>query len=172
MVKPKGKKGKGSSTLNSSSKYTNKEVVPDSEDVDPPTTLATPADNAEAKVDGPSADVAPAPEPQPDLEKVSSEIIQQQELILKPCRHLWHPDGNIVLRASNALYCVHKSILARHSAIFRDVFSSAYFGMGGLGPTGQGFCAQELYEGIPVLDMSDDDDRGILLLLEMIYELK
>lgn len=90
-----------------------------------------------------------------------------------PYPHLWHPDGNVVLRTSTSLYCVHKGIIARHSTIFREVFSSRSFGLGSLGPGGQGFCAQELYDGIlPVLDMSDDDDRDIRLLLEMIYDLK
>lgn len=42
-----------------------------------------------------------------------------------PIRHsdLWFSDGSIVLRAENTLFRVHKSLLARHSGFFHDLFT-------------------------------------------------
>ncbi|KAH0836409.1 hypothetical protein J3R83DRAFT_8010 [Lanmaoa asiatica] len=36
---------------------------------------------------------------------------------------LWFSDGSIVLRAENTLFRVHKSLLARHSGFFHDLFA-------------------------------------------------
>ncbi|KAF9219772.1 hypothetical protein BS17DRAFT_716408 [Gyrodon lividus] len=36
---------------------------------------------------------------------------------------LWFSDGSIVLRAENTLFRVHKSLLARHSGFFHDLFT-------------------------------------------------
>ncbi|KAI6101315.1 hypothetical protein F5141DRAFT_1138423 [Pisolithus sp. B1] len=43
----------------------------------------------------------------------------------EPTRHpdLWFCDGSIVLRAENTLFRVHKSLLARHSGFFHDLFT-------------------------------------------------
>ncbi|KAH7088660.1 hypothetical protein BKA62DRAFT_761948 [Auriculariales sp. MPI-PUGE-AT-0066] len=38
---------------------------------------------------------------------------------------LWFEDGNLVLCAGGALYKIHKSVLARHSTFFRDMFDIA-----------------------------------------------
>lgn len=36
---------------------------------------------------------------------------------------LWFEDGNIVLRAGNALYRVYRGTLATHSPVFKDILS-------------------------------------------------
>ncbi|KAI0708487.1 hypothetical protein C8Q76DRAFT_627189, partial [Earliella scabrosa] len=35
---------------------------------------------------------------------------------------LYFDDGNIILRAGWTLFCVHKSLLSKHSSVFRDLF--------------------------------------------------
>ena len=40
-------------------------------------------------------------------------------------RHLdlWFEDGSVVCRAENTLFCVHMSVLERHSEFFKDMFT-------------------------------------------------
>ncbi|EIN14658.1 hypothetical protein PUNSTDRAFT_130283 [Punctularia strigosozonata HHB-11173 SS5] len=38
---------------------------------------------------------------------------------------VWYPDGTIILQAENLRFRVHKSILSKHSHVFRDLFSLA-----------------------------------------------
>ncbi|KAI6126074.1 hypothetical protein EDD16DRAFT_1555032 [Pisolithus croceorrhizus] len=47
---------------------------------------------------------------------------EQSDSMLNP-GHLWFCDGSIVLRAENTLFRVHKSLLARHSGFFHDLFT-------------------------------------------------
>ncbi|KAF7329394.1 hypothetical protein MKEN_00201000 [Mycena kentingensis (nom. inval.)] len=44
--------------------------------------------------------------------------------LLRP-EYLWFDDGNIILRAENTIYRLHKSILSAHSEVFRDLFAVA-----------------------------------------------
>ncbi|KAI9573789.1 hypothetical protein HD554DRAFT_555906 [Boletus coccyginus] len=46
---------------------------------------------------------------------------RQSPLVRHP--DLWFSDGSIVLRAENTLFRVHKSLLARHSGFFHDLFT-------------------------------------------------
>lgn len=36
---------------------------------------------------------------------------------------VWFDDGNVVVQAEQTLFKVHKSILALHSTVFKDMFS-------------------------------------------------
>lgn len=36
---------------------------------------------------------------------------------------VWFDDGSVVLQAANVQFKVHRSVLCRHSSVFRDVFS-------------------------------------------------
>lgn len=36
---------------------------------------------------------------------------------------LWFDDGSVVCRAENTLFCVHMSVLERHSEFFKDMFA-------------------------------------------------
>ena len=36
---------------------------------------------------------------------------------------VWFDDGSVVLQAENIQFKVHRSVLCRHSSVFRDVFS-------------------------------------------------
>ena len=35
----------------------------------------------------------------------------------------WFDDGNVILEAENTQFRVHRSLLARHSKVFKDMFS-------------------------------------------------
>lgn len=48
---------------------------------------------------------------------------QENEIAFKKHSSLWFDDGNVVLRAQRTLFCVHRSMLSRHSDIFRDIFT-------------------------------------------------
>jgi len=69
----------------------------------------------------------------------------------------WFEDGNIVLRAENIEYRVHRSVLASHSCIFKDMFSVPQ-------PPPE---SQETVEGCAVIRLSDssEDISNLLFLL-------
>ena len=68
-------------------------------------------------------------------------------------------DGNTVLYARPTLFCVHRSILHRESAVFKDMFSlpqpSSY----------------EQYEGHPLVVLHDSGDE-ITLFLSVLFDPK
>ena len=39
---------------------------------------------------------------------------------------LWKEDGNVVLQAGNTQFRVHRSMLADHSPVFKDIFASSF----------------------------------------------
>ncbi|KIJ20629.1 hypothetical protein PAXINDRAFT_106264 [Paxillus involutus ATCC 200175] len=49
--------------------------------------------------------------------------VGNSECLLVRHPDLWFSDGSIVLRAENTLFRVHKSLLARHSGFFQDLFT-------------------------------------------------
>ena len=80
----------------------------------------------------------------------------------KLLRHngLWFDDGNVVFRAQNTMFRVHKSILSRESAFFRDMFSLPQSGGD-----------KETFEGCPLVDAQDDAD-DIARFLSVIFDAK
>ncbi|KAL4246426.1 hypothetical protein ABKN59_009649 [Abortiporus biennis] len=71
----------------------------------------------------------------------------------------WLDDGNIVLVAEHTSYKVHRSFLARHSPVFKDILS--------LPQTGNVGEAQ--IEGCPAAQLSDSAD-DIHIILSMLYD--
>jgi hypothetical protein len=68
----------------------------------------------------------------------------------------WFEDGNIVLQAENTLFRVHRSILSRHSQIFKDTFAMPQ------APSQE----NESIEGCPVVPLSDTaEDLGNIISL-------
>ncbi len=47
-----------------------------------------------------------------------------------PQDEVWYADGNIVLATEKHLYRVHKSILAKYSTVFADMFQFEMAGVG------------------------------------------
>ncbi|KAI8996660.1 hypothetical protein BD414DRAFT_372804, partial [Trametes punicea] len=39
---------------------------------------------------------------------------------------LYFDDGNVILRAGRMLFCVHRSLLAKHSVVFRELFERGH----------------------------------------------
>jgi len=37
--------------------------------------------------------------------------------------NLYFEDGNVIVKTGNTLFCVHRTILSKHSTVFRDLFA-------------------------------------------------
>ena len=76
-----------------------------------------------------------------------------------PARHsdLWMDDGSIVLQAENSQFRVHRSMLSRHSSVFRDMFSVPQ-------PTDE-----KNIEGCPVIYLPDSAE-DVSCLLSALYD--
>lgn len=71
----------------------------------------------------------------------------------------WFEDGNIILRAGEASFRVHSSVLSRNSAFFRDLFS--------LPQAAQ--AAPELLDGCPVV-LLHEIPGDVVMLLTAVYD--
>ena len=87
------------------------------------------------------------PQSTDDNANPSSEITRVEEF--------WLKDGNVILQVESSQFRVHKSVLAMHSNIFKDLFDV---------PQPEG---ELLIEGCPVVHLSDSaqDMENILSLL-------
>ncbi len=92
---------------------------------------------------------------------------------------LWYPDGNIILRskaspnyevmneehprdvAIQVNFCVHKSMLARQSQVFRDMLD--------LGTDGSASIGGELYEGLPLVAL-EESAKDLEDILQALYD--
>ncbi|KAF7370407.1 BTB domain-containing protein [Mycena sanguinolenta] len=70
---------------------------------------------------------------------------------------IWIPDGNVILQAGNMQFRVHFGVLARHSAVFRD--------MQGLPQPPD----EPRIEGCPVLELSDNPE-DVEYVLKALYD--
>lgn len=70
--------------------------------------------------------------------------------------NIWYQDGSIILQVEKKYYRVHLSILAEHSAVFRDMFTIGE-------PDGE-----LTYEGCPIVFLSDNA-QDLEYLLRAIY---
>jgi hypothetical protein len=75
-----------------------------------------------------------------------------------PRRHeqLWFDDGNIVLTTENVAFRVHRSLLSRHSQVFKDLFELSQ-------PS-----PDEQLDGVPVVKLHDSPHE-LASLLDVIY---
>lgn len=71
----------------------------------------------------------------------------------------WFEDGNIVLVAEGAGFCVHRGVLSRHSEVFRDMFLVPQPAEG-----------EETIEGCPVVRLTEDGAEEVALVLEILYD--
>lgn len=75
---------------------------------------------------------------------------------LTRCETIWFEDGNVVLVAGDTAFKVHRSMLARNSGVFQDLFTVP-----------QPECADHM-DGCPVVQMSDRSDE-MAILLDLFY---
>ncbi len=68
-----------------------------------------------------------------------------------------------MLKTEALLFRVHKSILARESTVFNDMFAF---------PTDGSTSKADEYEGLAVVPLIGDDETAVICLLKMIYEPK
>ncbi|KLO07748.1 hypothetical protein SCHPADRAFT_945039 [Schizopora paradoxa] len=90
-----------------------------------------------------------------------------------PKRHdfLWFPDGNVVLATDASLFKVHKSLLAVHSSVFRDMFELPNVGHAGVVPgRDDAGLASEAYEGVPMVTLVGDKGEDVAHLLRAVFE--
>lgn len=78
-------------------------------------------------------------------------------IVLQNDTQVYFDDGNIVLVVGVTCFRVHRSLLAKYSPIFRDMFSL---------PQPED---QETYDGVPMVELQDDPDI-LRALLRVIYE--
>ncbi len=87
---------------------------------------------------------------------------------------LWYNDGSIVLATDVHLYRVHKSILAKQSTVFRDMFH----GSGNSGDEsmeGSSACVDscsEQWDGLPLVKLVGDEDEDVCHFLMALYDRK
>ncbi|KAL1726927.1 hypothetical protein EV714DRAFT_286886 [Schizophyllum commune] len=74
---------------------------------------------------------------------------------------IWFDDGNVVLQAENVQFRVHRSLLARHSPVFKDVF----------GVPQPKSSSEALVEGCPVVHLTDKAS-DVHFMLTRLFNLK
>ncbi|KAL0958710.1 hypothetical protein HGRIS_014040 [Hohenbuehelia grisea] len=78
---------------------------------------------------------------------------------------LYFDDGNLILQCKDAhsttrtLFCVHRSLVAKHSSVFKDIFDAAYARE-----------PQERFRGLAVVHLDEDDKDDLAGLLATIYD--
>lgn len=88
---------------------------------------------------------------------------------LKQHEKIWFEDGSIVLATDAHLYCVHKSVLANSSSVFKDML--ALPNAEGTADS-QGSGKGDWWEGKPVVKMFGDSDESVYHLLMALYNRK
>ncbi|KAG6891551.1 hypothetical protein C0992_004409 [Termitomyces sp. T32_za158] len=107
----------------------------------------------------PSSPINRAPSP---AISISDKV--DQALVSQSVRHadIWFHDGSVICRAERTLFKVHMSVLERHSAFFRDMFSMPQPRTGTDVISNQGM--QDDIEELPIVDLHDTaEDVGNLL---------
>ena len=85
---------------------------------------------------------------------------REESLSRGPERHgqLWFDDGNVVLLADNVAFKVHRSLLSRHSTVFKDLFELSQ-------PSA---ALDEQLDGVPLVKLHDSS-HDLADLLDVIY---
>lgn len=102
--------------------------------------------------------------------------LQRPQTSPKPHNFLWFTDGNVVLATDTYLFKVHKSLLAVHSSVFKDMFELPNVGhdssnLEGPGRSDAAF-ASETYEGAQVVTLVGDKGADVAHLLRAVFELE
>ena len=78
-------------------------------------------------------------------------------------KHLYYPDGDVALSISDGrgqhIFRVDRIFLSRHSSVFAGMFTLPFSST-----------CNELYDGVPLIRLVDDDVDGIIDLLQFMYD--
>ena len=83
--------------------------------------------------------------------KRSSEDVDEKPFQNHPT--LYFDDGNVIFRTGRTLFCVHKSLLSKHSPVFRDLFKTS----------------NERFRGLVLYDM-EETREDMEALLDVTYD--
>lgn len=113
--------------------------------------------------------------PRPKRRRISSSSSESTDgedslwnLQPKPHKTLWFKDGSIVLATDSHLYRVHKSVLAKYSSVFEDMFEFPAGGRGGAGDAA--YADESEWDGLPLVKMVGDSDESVYHLLMTLYD--
>ncbi|KLO07211.1 hypothetical protein SCHPADRAFT_945460 [Schizopora paradoxa] len=76
----------------------------------------------------------------------------------RPHDDIWYSDGSVVLATDTHLYRVHKSMLAKHSKVLKDLFEIPTAGV-----------EADRWEDVPLVRMAGDSDEEVCVLLKALY---
>ncbi|KLO16675.1 hypothetical protein SCHPADRAFT_822876, partial [Schizopora paradoxa] len=88
----------------------------------------------------------------------------------RPHETLWYSDGSVVLATDLYLFKVHKSLLSRHSSVFNDMFEFPNINDSETDGGNAGVSTQEMYEGLPLVALAEDEGEDVAHLLRAVYE--
>ena len=109
---------------------------------------------SKVRIKNPQAKLSPDGELEPlQIQYNASDLAQAKD------EHFWYEDGSVILATPTCQFCVHKSILSRHSEVFKRLFSK----VAPIPPRK----VHDDSAGLPVVHLTDDaaDFRRILRVL-------
>lgn len=118
-----------------------------------------------------------------EIEERTQDVSQDIAAAVKsrtPHEEVWYADGNIVLATEKHLFRVHKSMLARYSTVFADMFkldaenacNDEADGQQVRGSGGAMDAVSDSWEGVPVVQLVGDSDEDVVVVLRSLYERK
>lgn len=86
-----------------------------------------------------------------------------------PHDELWYEDGNIQLATDAHLYRVHKSVLAKQSTVFKDMFEFSEMSPDDEDTGNSATSLSEQWDGVPVVRMVGDSDEDVHYFVKALY---
>jgi hypothetical protein len=83
----------------------------------------------------------------------------EESKVFKDHETLYFEDGNVILKCGWTLFCVHRTLLSKHSETFRELFA----------PPDAGEKPQEFFRGCLLITV-DDNPADMESLLNVIYD--
>ncbi|KAI0372570.1 hypothetical protein BV20DRAFT_903506, partial [Pilatotrama ljubarskyi] len=89
--------------------------------------------------------------PQPERKRPRLSPEDEKPFVNHPT--LYFDDGNVILGAGRTLFCVHRSLLSKHSIVFLDLFAQQH----------------ERFRGLPHINMEETPEE-VEALLNVVYD--
>jgi hypothetical protein len=97
-------------------------------------------------------------DPSPDRKRIRTDSDEPRKVFANH-QTLYFDDGNVILKCDRTLFCVHRTLLSKHSEVLQGLFTPA-------GPEAK---PQEFFRGCLFIALDDDAD-DIECLLNIIYD--